>query len=154
MQTFYVVLEKEIISIFEKNHDSYEKVYIEGNPEYTYEINCAKACTDKLLSILVNVYNLDSAGEIDLVMIDNEDKVVSEVIDKALSKHIKEKIQIDDLICRISQKLDRDENLHISEYGINFDGKNYLCKSSGVKKSEFYLLGYTVSADELLKYAE
>lgn len=116
--------------------------------------NCAKACTDKLLSILVNVYNLDSAGEIDLVMIDNEDKVVSEVIDKALSKHIKEKIQIDDLICRISQKLDRDENLHISEYGINFDGKNYLCKSSGVKKSEFYLLGYTVSADELLKYAE
>ncbi len=137
MQTFYIVLEKNSMSIFEKDNGSFERLYLEGNPEYPYDINSAKECTEKLFSMLVNEYNLDSISEIDLVLINNENTVVSEVMNKVLDNHIKEKIQIEDMIKNISQKLCRDKKLHIEEYVINFDGINYTCNKSGTEKNEF-----------------
>lgn len=154
MQTFYVVLEKAIMSIYVRDNGSYERIYIEGNPEYTYDINCAKDSVEKLLFSLVNENNLESVGEIDLILIDNENKIVTEVMEKALKEYIKEKIQIDSLICKMSKKMSRDKKMYITQYGINFDGKNYICKGEKINKSEFSLLGYTVSSDELLKYVE
>lgn len=152
MQTFYMILGKDTINVYEKENGSYERVYLEGNPGYSYDKNNAKECIEKLFSMLRNKYNMDSVGEIDFVVIDNEDKIVSEVMERALSAYIKSKIKIEDLIYKIFEKLDRDKKLHISEYGVNFDGKNYLCREKKIEKHEFSLLGYTVSDDELIKY--
>ena len=113
MQTFYMVLKKDSLGMFEKEHDSFQRLYFEGDPEYRYEINCAKEYVERLLSMLSNEFNLDSVAEIDFVVIENEDKLVNEVMGKALCGHIREKIEIEKLIGVISQRLKRDKKLYI-----------------------------------------
>lgn len=94
MQTFYMIIGKDTINVYEKDNGSYERVYLEGNPGYSYDINNAKECAEKLFSMLMNKYNMDSIGEIDFVVIDNEDKIVSEVMERVLNDYTKAKIRI------------------------------------------------------------
>ena len=48
--------------------------------------------------------------------------------------------------------MERDKNLHIFEYGINYDDKQYLVKNENVVKNEFSLLSYTLTDDMLMKF--
>ncbi len=152
MQTFYMIIGKKSLSLYEKIGVSFKQIYLQGKPEYLYDINRARECIDKVFAMLIIEYNMRSIGEIDLVVINNEDKIISDVIGKLLRKHIREKIEVEDLLGIATEKLCRDKKLHISEYGINFDGKNYLYTEKGVEKNEFSLLGYTVNNDELMRY--
>ena len=53
---------------------------------------------------------------------------------------------------KVSSSLERDKNLHIFEYGINYDDKQYLVKNENVVKNEFSLLSYTLTDDMLMKF--
>lgn len=152
MQTFHLIVQKNKLILFEKSGDNFERIHVEGNPELAYDLNCVKEDVDKLLSFLKNEYNLDSVEEIDFVMIDNENKIISDILRKVLENHIKEIVNIEQLILEISQKLSTDPKLHILDYGINYDGINYLYQNGSVNKTDFSLLGYTLSADNLMKF--
>ena len=152
MQTFYVVIKKDCLLVYEKNGCSYEKVYLGGNPEYAYSVNSAKHYTNRFLDKIVEEYNLDSIGEIDFIVIDNEDEIISNVMLEAFGQNVKKRISIEKLISEISASIGRDKKLHVSEYGINFDGKKYLIKNQQVVKEEFSLLAYSLSDDMLMKF--
>lgn len=152
MQTFYVVIKKDCLSLYEKNGNSYEKVYLGGNPEYDYSVNNAKEYADRFLKMIVGEYNLDTIGEIDFVVIDNEDDIVSDAMIGVLDKSVKKRIPIMDLMSRALNSLGRDKKLYISEYGINYDGKKYIAGDQGIKKEEFSLLAYTLNDDMLIKF--
>ena len=154
MQTLYLVIEKSTLSLFQKNSTHYERLYIEGNSEYVYDLNSANESINKLFKILVNEFNLNSIAEIDFIVIDNEDKVISEVVNKTLQKYIKEKYEIKKIMKHISQKLSRDKNMYILEYGINFDGKNYILSKNNIIKMDFSLLGYTITNEQLVEYID
>lgn len=153
MQTFYVVIKKDYFALYEKNGDLFEKIYLSGNPEYRYSINSVKDSTQRFLTTILEEYNLDSIGEIDLIVIDNEDEIITESILKAFDKHVKERVSISKLILKVLMALDRDPKMHISEYGVNFDGKKYGLTDNTVIKAEFSLLAYSLSDDMLIKYA-
>lgn len=152
MKTLYLLIGKDRLYLYEKNGNSFERLYIEGNSFYEYDINNAKNSLEKLMQYLVDEYNLDTKAEIDFVVIDNEDKIVSEVMRQAVGEYEKQKYDIECLIKNVSQKLSRDKSLMIQRYGINFDGKNYLIDNDTIKKREFSLLGYTMQEDNLLKF--
>lgn len=152
MQTFYLIVKKDCLSLFEKNGNTYERVYLGGNPEFYYSINSAKENIDKFMKMIIEEYNLDSISEIDLMVINNEEKIVSDVVTKVLGESVRKTVQIDLLMKDILQKLNRDKELLISEYGVNFDGKNYLLQDGEIKKEEFSLLGHTLSDELLMRY--
>lgn len=152
VQTFYVIIKKNYLSIYEKNQKSYERVYLGGNSEFVYSVNSAKDYIEKILNMIVEEYNLDTIGEIDLIVIDNEDDIVSDAILNALGENVKERINIEKLMLKVSSSLERDKKLHIFEYGINYDDKQYLVKNENVVKNEFSLLSYTLTDDMLMKF--
>ena len=59
MQTFYLLIGKSNLYVYEKKDNTYERLYIEGNPEYAYDLNSAKTSIEQLMDELVNEYNLD-----------------------------------------------------------------------------------------------
>lgn len=152
VQTFYVIIKKNYLSIYEKNQKSYERVYLRGNSEFAYSVNSAKECIEKFLNIIVEEYNLDTIGEIDLIVIDNEDDIVSNAILNALGENVKERIDIEKLMLKVSSSLERDKKLHIFEYGINYDGKQFFVMNENIVKNEFSLLSYTLTDDMLMKF--
>lgn len=152
MQTFYVLIKKNFLSIYEKNGNAYEKVYLGGNPDFSYSVSSAKECADRFLKMILDEYNLNTMGEIDFVVIDNEDEILSDVMLRAFGQSVKKRISIEGLIGEVLSNIGRDKKLQISEYGINFDGKKYLVKGKQVVKEEFSLLAYTLSDDMLIKF--
>lgn len=154
MQIFYLVIEKSSLSLFQKNSSCFDRLYIEGNAEYTYDLNSITENINRLLEILVNEFNLDSIGEIEFIIIDNENKLISEVMNKVLQNYIKKKYEIEKIMIHISSKLNLDKKLYISKYGINFDGKNYIINKNNIIKTDFNLLGYTITDEQLVKYID
>ena len=85
-------------------------------------------------------------------MVDNEDRIVSEVMQKVLGEYQSKVYEIDFLMKLVAGKLQRDSKMMIDKFGINFDGKNYLLSDGGIVKNDFNLLGYTLNEDDLMKY--
>lgn len=152
MQTVYVIIKKEYLALYEKNGNSFEQIYLNGNPEYSYSLNSAKDGMDKMLIMLAEQYNLDSIGEIDLIVIDNEDKITSETILRALGNSVTKKIPVEQVIQNAVERLNRDKKLHILKYGVNYDGRKYGLSEGKITQSPFSLLAYTVSDDMLMRY--
>ena len=48
VQTFYVIIKKNYLSIYEKNQKSYERVYLRANSEFAYSVNSAKDYIEKI----------------------------------------------------------------------------------------------------------
>ncbi len=152
MQTFYIIIKKEYLTIYEKNGNTYERVYLGGNPEYAYCVNSAKDYADRCFEMLMEEYNLDTIGEMDLIVIDNEDDIISDAMLEAFGDNVKQRISVEKLILEILGRLGRDKKLRIPDYGINFDGKKYFIKDKKVVKEEFSLLSYTLKDEMLMKF--
>ena len=55
------------------------------------------------------------------------------------------------LMEEIVKKVPNNENL-VSDYGINFDGRNYICGRKNLEVDDFSLLGYTISPKDVVEY--
>lgn len=82
MQTFYMVIKKECLSIYEKNGNTYE----------------------------MEEYNLDTIGEIDLIVIDNEDDIISNAMLEAFGDNVKQRISVEKLMLEILGRLEEIKN--------------------------------------------
>ena len=151
MQTFYMVVEKERLYLFERSKNGFDRVYIEGNPDFLYSINAIRDYMKRLSAFIYEEYNLEHEEEMAFTLIDNENKIISDAIVNTLSGHIIEKINVECLIKYIILELQRDEKLYISEYGVNYDGRNYILKGNEIIKSDFSLLGYTLDCEEIIR---
>ena len=51
MQTFYMVVEKERLYLFERSKNGFDRVYIEGNPDFLYSINAIRDYMKRLSAL-------------------------------------------------------------------------------------------------------
>lgn len=151
MQKFYMITGKDKLFVYEKQGNDYIRQYIEGNAYYSYNLNNAKNDIEKLIESLVNEYNMETSAEIEFYVIDNENSVCSEVVEKALGDYIEEKYSINSVLINVIQNLRKEKKLMIDKFGVNFDGKNYINNGQLIKK-EFSLLGYTLNSDTIMKF--
>ena len=151
MQKFYMIIGKNELFLYEKNENGYVRQFIEGNSEYSYKLNNAKNDVDRLIKSLVNEYNMETSAEIEFIVIDNENTIYSEIIEKALGEYVAKKNDLKQILTNIIKKLKRDNKLMIDELGINFDGKNYVMSNNKLIKNDYSLLGYTLHADDIMK---
>lgn len=152
MQKFYMIIGKNELFLYEKNENGYVRQFIEGNSEYSYKLNNAKNDVDRLIKSLVNEYNMETSAEIEFIVIDNENTIYSEIIEKALGEYVAKKNDLKQILTNIIKKLKRDNKLMIDELGINFDGKNYVMSNNKLIKNDYSLLGYTLHADDIMKF--
>lgn len=152
MQKVYLVIAKKNIYIYKKEGDSFERIYIDGNSEYEYSVNAITAGIEKLKEKLVDEYNLDTQEGLNFTVIENEDKSITQAVENVLGQCIHKKYALEKLMTDILKQLCMDKKLLISEYGINFDGKNYLIIRDKIMQKEFSLLGYTLCPDKLVEY--
>lgn len=152
MQTFYMIIGKDALFLYEKNGTNYNRQYIEGNPEFHYQLNNIKKDMEKLLAVLTDEYNLDSQSELAFVVIGNGNSVVTEAITRALDGHISDKCGLDSIMPEIINKIYKEEIPLVKEYGINFDGHNYLLMNGKLDKRNYSLLGYTLNEDKIVEY--
>lgn len=154
MQTFYVIIQKNYLSVYEKNADMFEKVYLGGNPYFAYTVNNAVDYIQRFFSMIIEEYNLETVGEVDFVVIENEDRIITDAVSKAMGECIKKQLKIEELMLNVIARLGRDKNLCISEYGVNFDERKYIVTDGKINKDEYSLLSYTLNDDMLIKFVK
>ena len=152
MQIFYMIIGRDVLYLYEKNGTNYNRQYIEGNPEFYYQLNNMRNNIERLLQVLTEEYNLDSTLEITFVVIENDDPVVTEAVDRALERHISKQYDLSAIMPEIIKKMYVDGIPLIKEFGVNFDGRNYLLTNGKVNKCDYNLLAYTLNADEIIEY--
>lgn len=153
MQRFLMIIGKNRLNIYVKKGEHFDKKYFDGDPEFRYDHNASKKDVDKLCELLVKQFSLSTPAELEFDIIENEDAVYTNAITKHL-QYIASRKAVEDFMKEIIQKLSRDQNLLIKDFGVNFDGKNYELKSGSIKKRDFFLLGYTIEEDDFVKFIE
>lgn len=149
---FYVVIGKGSFFLYRKDNKKFEPEYIDGNPYYRYILHEIKASVKQMLITLADINNLDNENEIELVIIENSDRVRNTNVKLALKNYIKETIQLDTLLLRLIHDLLKDKSLYIDEFGINYDEDCYIMRSNTLERSNYSLLAYTVNQNMLMNY--
>lgn len=105
-----------------------------------------------MLITLADINNLDNENEIELIIIENSDRVRNTNVKLALKNYIKETIQLDTLLLRLIHDLLKNKSLYIDEFGINYDEDCYIMRSNTLERSNYSLLAYTVNQNMLMNY--
>ena len=122
-----------------------ERIFINGNESFSYDITKARDAVKKLISSLANDYNLAHESEVQFQVLENMDSTVNEVLFEALNGHIQAKFNIGLVIKKILSVLTKEHpDLRVKDFGINYDGNSFEIKNNKVLKNEFDLLAYTV----------
>ncbi len=122
-----------------------ERIFINGNDSFAYEITKARDAVQKLVTALANDYNLASGSEVQFQVLENMDSTVNEVLFEALSGHIQAKFNIGSVIKKILSVLTKEHpGLRVKDFGINYDGNSFEIINNKVVKNDFDLLAYTL----------
>lgn len=151
MKNLYMVIGKSELFLYEREGSQYNKQYIEGNPGFSYEFRSIENNISELLDALVNENNLEGRNEIQFTLIRKEDDRNGEKVQACITNHVSTVIGLKEVIENYIHQAILDGIPMIDEYGINYDGNNYRMRDEKVTKSDFDLLGLTVSTDSLME---
>ncbi len=147
---FFMIIGKELLYICRERNGALEPVYIHGNQyqQYNPYSNTIKDDIRKILEAVADQHNLDAADGIDISLVENADRVRNENIKKALSGNLKRTIPLNDVLLRLVNSLRGKKELHIDDFGINYDGDSYILRNGQLQRSAYSLLAYTVKPEE------
>ncbi len=152
MQTFFMFIGKDVLYLYEKIGKGYNRHYIEGNPEFHYQMNHIKKDVEKLINVLADEYNSDNESELLFCLIENSNPVVTEAICGALEGHISKRYSLNSVLPIVIGGLEEDTKLLVKDFGINFDGINYRMMDGKLKEADYSLLGFTLQTDDFMQY--
>lgn len=112
--------------------------------------------TEKIKQIkdeLVQGFNLLDDKELSFILIGNDDSVLTEQVASALGSQLSiSPLSLESFLIPYIDHLNEEPSLYINEFGVNFDGNNFLPQKGMLKKSEFNLFGYTVQNDQFMRF--
>lgn len=153
MQIFYLLVNSGSLCLFEKNYSQFERVFLEGNSEYSLLEGTIKDNIEKMIELLLDEYNLDSVDEVRFMVIGQKNNHFNEIL-RVLDQNVQRVFDIEEMSKKVIDNLiERDVKL-IKEYGFNFGEYNYKLATKGIEITEFNLLAFTVNQDELLEFIE
>lgn len=155
MQQVKIIICKDEFFVF----DGTEQISIDGNLSFEYSVNRVQEDVARFLERLAYYYNLQSPSELNVLLITNEDDSITEAVKNAFdgqekAAHIEGVCEIDDSIADVMRQLSEDKTQHIDEFGVNFDGVNYMFKDNALEKQPFSLIGRTIDVAKLVNPIE
>ena len=148
----HMIIGRNAFYLYRRTNDSFEVEYIDGNSYRHYNTHSIKSDLENLLETVADINNLDSANEIYFSVIENADKIRNANVENVLGSRIKEKFSVDEILIRAVSSLAKDKDLHIDDFGINYDGNSYLFKNGKLEKNPYSLLAYNVSQEKLMEF--
>lgn len=148
----HMIIGKNAFYLYRHTNNGFEIEYVDGNSYRHYDTHNIKSDLSNLLETVADTNNLDSSNEIEITLIENADPIRNKNVEQVLQNRIKGKISIDELLTRTVIALAENKDLHIYEFGINYDGTSYLFRNGKLEKNSYSLLAYNVGQETLMKY--
>ena len=147
MLNLYLLIEHDKIFIYTKTKNGNDLVsqYIEGSDYINYELNTIEADISRMLNVLLDEFNLDSAGELDFRVVVDEDNLrfAAERLVKTLKNAKISSVEIIDLKPILSGLISHDD-------GVNFDGNNYVIVNGRLQRRKFSIMGKTLNEKDIM----
>lgn len=150
----HMIIGKNAFYLYHRVNNGFEIEYVDGNPYRRYDTHTIKTDLARLLETVADTNNLDSADEIYFTLIENADHIRNANVEQFLGSRVKEKFSINGILRRVVNSLTSDKDLHISEFGINYDGANYILRDGQLKKNPYSLLAYNVGHEKIMEYVQ
>lgn len=148
----HMIIGKNAFYLYRRKNNGFEIEYIDGNPYRHYDTHSIKSDLANLLETVADTNNLDSTDEIFFTVIENSDPIRNKNVEQVLENRLKEKISVDEILIRTVNALSQNKDLHINEFGINYDGSSYIFRNGKLEKSSYSLLAYNVGQEKLMEY--
>ena len=157
MQTFYLLVEENRIFPFCKKGKEFINQYIDGNDHIEYDLRNFEDEIMKMVNILLDEFNLSSPEDIDFKIFVDDNRLYIET--ERLLRTLKaakisslEVIDLRKILFSVINKFSEIQMFMVKEYGINFDGKNYVVINNELLQKDFSLNGMTLSEKDLMKF--
>lgn len=158
MKTFYLIIAKDKFHVYHKNNNTFVPEYIDGNPYLKYDLHHVNSSIQHLVESLQHNYNLETMAEVNFIVVNNSDPIRNSMIENALNGeetqggYINSTYDCRDILAKAIRILSKEKKLHVSEFGINYDGDSYVLKDNILKQGEYNLLAYTINQKNLINY--
>ena len=147
---FLVSIEKDKLRTYERINGHFEPFFIEGGDCFFYEATSIKQDVEEYLRSIAHEKNLADASGIELIVLENFDELLNSKFQKVWGNHVKQTYQVQNMMGKVFNALQKNEELLISKYGINYDGYSFAMRNGQIEKSDFDLLAYTIHATDLI----
>lgn len=105
----------------------------------------------QLIQDFFDGYNLPNENGLSVLLYENTDPGLSTIARRALGNYCDSSTPINRILINLIRYLDTKKELHINQYGVNFDGVNYIMSNnSQILEREFSLLGYCLKDEDIL----
>ena len=151
MVSFRLLLTQGKFYVYREKDGTFEQEYIDGNPWMEYDSHQIVENLHQLLTALKNNHNLDETDPLRINLIGCADEIRNQQVKKNL-KNLGDYTPLLSLLPKIMRTLSDDATLHITDFGINYDGLSYVMREGDLEQNDFQLLAYTVSVDQLMKH--
>lgn len=148
----HMIIGKNAFYLYRRTNNGFEIEYVDGNPYRHYDTHSIKSDLANLLETVADTNNLDSTDEIFFTVIENADSIRNKNVEQVLENRLKGKISADEILIRTVNSLAKDKDLHIGEFGINYDGASYLFRNGKLEKNSYSLLAYNVGQEKLMEH--
>jgi len=148
----HMIIGRNAFYLYRRTNNGFEIEYVDGNSYRHYDTHSIKSDLMNLLETVADTNNLDSTDEIFFTVIENADSVRNKNVEQVLENRVKEKFSVDEILIRAVNSLSQNKDLHINEFGINYDGASYLFKNGKLEKNSYSLLAYNIGQEKLMEY--
>lgn len=148
----HMIIGKNAFYLYRRTNNGFEIEYVDGNPYRHYDTHSIKSDLANLLETVADTNNLDNTDEIFFTVIENADSIRNKNVEQVLENRLKGKISVDEILIRTIITLAENKDLHIEDFGINYDGASYLFKNGKLEKNSYSLLAYNVGQEKLMEY--
>ncbi len=148
----HMIVGKNAFYLYRLSAYGFEIEYVDGNPYKHYNIHSIRFDLENLLETVADTNNLNNSNEIKIILIGNSDPIRNKNVEQVLGNRIKAKISVNDVLLRAVKDLARNRDLHIGEFGINYDGTSYLFKQGRLEAKPYSLLAYNLEQEKLIEY--
>ena len=145
---FILFVSKNTFYLYQDNDDVIKKSFIAK----TYNLYSIKEDVMSMLSILAKFNGSKDTSVIELIVIENIDEVRNKNVELILNKIIKKIVPLHQILNKCIKSLTVKRELHIKEFGVNYDGDSYLLKDETLQKIPYSLLSYSLKRDSLIEY--
>lgn len=116
-----------------------------------YQQGHLKETIKRLIKDLLEGYNLSDENDLSFLLYENIDSLITSTARQALAHHCVSSTPVSRILVNLIRFLNTRKELCIKEYGVNFDGVNYvMSNNSQIQERDFSLLGYCLKDEDIL----
>lgn len=147
---FFIIVGINALYTYERDGQRFEPQFIEGSELFSLNSTNISEDVNSYMEILANEKNLGTIAKLEFEVLEGSEKSFNMAVVNALGEHIDKVYQLKSTLMTVVKKLQRDKNLMIDTYGVNYEGHSYKIVNNSLLQKEFDLLAYTIHSNDVV----